>query len=315
MLARPLPALPPARRTPVFYQAKLDGFRVIAFVRDGSLFLQSRRGADLTPHFPDVAAGARQLAGEDVVLDGELVVPGPTGGLDFAALQQRARQRGRTAAAAAAATPAYVVVFDVLEHRGRSLLREPLHERWDLLRELFTRRALQAPWSLVSSTQDRDRAERWFEPEYGAAGIEGVVAKAAGGAYRPGIREWIKVRAYSTAEGIVAGVTGTPATPRTLLLGRYTTDGQLRLVARTTPLARAASAELGEVLVPGRVGHPWQGLRFTASWGSREPLHYETVEPLLVVEVRVDSARGEHGAHRHPVRYLRPRPELDPRDL
>ncbi|MEU7913711.1 ATP-dependent DNA ligase [Microbispora bryophytorum] len=99
------------------------------------------------------------------------------GRLDFGALQQRARRRGHTGAAAAARHPAHLVVFDIFERRDRTLMRYPQHERWDVLAALFARQALHAPWTLISCTHDRDRDERWFDPAYAAVGIEGVVVK------------------------------------------------------------------------------------------------------------------------------------------
>ncbi|MBB1252546.1 hypothetical protein H3146_04040 [Streptomyces sp. OF3] len=42
----------------------------------------------------------------------------------------------------------------------------------------------------------------------------------------------------------------------------------------------------------------------TASWGSRGPLDFVLVEPELVAEVMVDTAR-ERGSWRHPVRFAR----------
>lgn len=317
MLARPLDALPPVGRTPALHQPKLDGFRALAFVRDGAVFLQSRRGADLTPAFADVAVGGSQLVGDDVVFDGELVVLGGEGHLDFGALQQRARRRGRGALAAAAGAPAHLVVFDVLEHRGRNVMRHPQHERWDLLVELFTRRALHAPFTLISCTRDRTEALKWFDPAYAAVGIEGIVVKTAGGSYRPGERSgsWSKVRAYDTAEGVITGVTGRPHAPNTLLLGRHDPAGRLRLVARTTPLTAVDRAQLGPLLTPAGPGHPWHGVTFTAAWGNRDPLEFTPVEPTTVAEFRTDSAidadRSGIARHRHPVRYLRLRSDVD----
>ncbi|MFH8562062.1 hypothetical protein [Streptomyces sp. NPDC017988] len=62
---------------------------VIAYIRSGTLYLQPRRGGDLSPAFPDLVAAATRVE-EDPVLDGELVVI-QGGRLDFAALQPRAR--------------------------------------------------------------------------------------------------------------------------------------------------------------------------------------------------------------------------------
>ncbi|MFD5111773.1 ATP-dependent DNA ligase [Streptomyces sp. NPDC058391] len=220
-------------------------------------------------------------------------------------------------AVAAAGAPAHLVVFDVLEHRGRSVMRNPQHERWDLLVSLFARPDLHAPFTLISCTRDRAEALEWFDPAYAAVRIEGIVVKTADGSCLPGERggSWGKIRAYDTAEGVIAGVTGRPHSPTTLLLGRHDSAGRLRLVARTTPLAAVDRAQVGPLLTPVGPGHPWHGVTFTAAWGSRNPLDFTPVEPAHVAEFRTDSAidvgRSGVGRHRHPVRYLRLRGDVD----
>ncbi|MEU9330905.1 hypothetical protein AB0D91_45485 [Streptomyces canus] len=104
MLARSNETLPSAGYVrDAIWQQKVDGYRVIAYLRSGTLYLQSRRGADLSPAFPDLVAAATRVE-DDLVLDGELVVF-QGGRLDFAALQQRARLTGVRAVAAAHARP------------------------------------------------------------------------------------------------------------------------------------------------------------------------------------------------------------------
>ncbi|MGV9252366.1 hypothetical protein [Streptomyces sp. NPDC003697] len=68
--------------------------------------------------------------------------------------------------------------------------------------------------------------------------------------YLPGRRAWIKVRSYTTAEGMIAGATGTPTSPTALLLARYDAIGRLRLIARSTPPPTAVRRELSERLQP-----------------------------------------------------------------
>ncbi|MGG7574160.1 ATP-dependent DNA ligase [Streptomyces sirii] len=313
MLARPRETLPPPSQMPdAFWQQKLDGYRALAFIRAGTLHLQSRGGADLTPAFPDLAAAARNVR-EDLVVDGELVVFAG-GRLDFAALQQRARRTGRSAAEAARRTPAHLVIFDLLEADGDAWLSRPYRERWARLEAAFASGVLRPPWTLVSSTRDRTVAEEWLDPAYGQVGVEGVLIKSATSLYRPGQRGWWKVRSFQSSEGIVAGVTGPVSRPYSLLLGRYDSAGRLRFIARTTPLTAAARRDLGALLAPGGPEHPWAGVRISAGWGSREDLRFDTVRPDLVVEVRTDSAMDQ-GKHRHPVRYLRIRDDRSPREV
>ncbi|MER6160340.1 hypothetical protein ABT147_33110 [Streptomyces sp. NPDC001868] len=83
MLAETWRALPPEGALPggLIAEQKADGFRAVLFARPGQVLIQSRRGSDLTPAFPDIAAAASGL-GKPLVLDGELVVP-HGGRLDF----------------------------------------------------------------------------------------------------------------------------------------------------------------------------------------------------------------------------------------
>ncbi|MET7457527.1 hypothetical protein ABZT03_37885 [Streptomyces sp. NPDC005574] len=115
-----------------------------------------------------------------------------------------------------------------------------------------------------------------------------------------------------TTEAIVGAVTGTLATPRTLLLGWYD-DGRLQYIGRTATLTQAASSTAGGLLEPARPGHhPWTGWSFSAGWGSREKLHVTLVNPKLMVEVGIDVARDAAGRWRHPARFHRVRPDLSP---
>ncbi|WP_405477889.1 hypothetical protein [Streptomyces canus] len=122
-----------------------------------------------------------------------------------------------------------------------------------------------------------------------------------------------KVR--ETSEAIVGAITGSLADPRTLLLGRYDTEGRFRYVGRTPTLAQAAGAAVAGLLAAGRRGHPWTRWSFSAGWGSREKLTVTLVEPELVVEVGVDVARDASGRWRHPARRHRARPDLSPTDI
>ncbi|MEV6809687.1 ATP-dependent DNA ligase [Streptomyces sp. NPDC051132] len=309
MLAEARRELPPDRALPggLVMEAKSDGFRALLFARPDGVLMQSRNGANLTPAFPDIAAAA---AGLDLVLDGELVVPAH-GRLDFGELQRRARRRGRSAAQAAVEFPAYLMVFDVLEADGVDLLAHPYRHRRAVLEQRFAWGDLNTPFTLCPNTTDRTRAQEWLDPAWGAAGIEGVMAKGLEQPYLPGKRAWIKVRSYVSSEAVLAGITGSLASPQMLLLGRRDAAGRLRMVARTTPLRAADRREIAQRVTPGGPDHPWHGLRLSAGWSVRGELDYHPVLPELAVEFIADTAI-EGGRYRHPVRYLRIRDDLTP---
>ncbi|MEU6349932.1 ATP-dependent DNA ligase [Streptomyces sp. NPDC047072] len=311
MLARSVTALPPAGGRTALFEPKVDGYRTIVFARP-TPHLQSRRGADLTGAFPELARAAAAL-GTEAVFDAELVVEN-AGRLDFAALQQRARRRGAAAEHAARAQPAQLVVFDLLEVADALLIQEPLRRRRAALEELFAARRLPVSWTLCPQTADPDAARAWLAPAWGTVGVEGVMIKDPGAAYEPGQRGWSKLKARTTTEAIIGAVTGTPRSPTSLLLGRLDAAGCLAMIARSTLLPRAAAAELGAVLRPAGPEHPWQGRRFSAGWGTSEPLVFQTVVPELVAEVVADTA-VDRGRYRHPVRYLRLRGDMAPGDV
>ena len=183
MLARAVPTLPRATALPggVQYEQKWDGYRLIAFSAPRP-YLQSRRGADLTTGYPDIAEAVAALG--DVVVDGELVIWGD-GGLDFPALLQRMAATGTHARQLAVARPANYVVFDLLAADGRDLRREPLRARRARLEQVLA--GARPSLVLSPASNDRQAAQAWLDT-YAAAqvGIEGIVAKGLDQPYRGG---------------------------------------------------------------------------------------------------------------------------------
>ncbi|WP_437086522.1 hypothetical protein [Streptomyces sp. enrichment culture] len=98
------------------------------------------------------------------------------------------------------------------------------------------------------------------------------MAKGLTTRYLPGYRGWTKVRRRDTIEAIIGAITGTLPRPQLLVLGRLDTGGRLRAVGRTVPLRAEQSRQVAEHLAPAGSGHPFEGVRFTAAWGSRDVL-------------------------------------------
>ncbi|MFJ9703366.1 ATP-dependent DNA ligase [Streptomyces fradiae] len=297
------------------FQPKFDGYRALVFTpwpAPGPLLVQSRRGSLLQSRFPDLVDAAAELP-DGLVLDGELVV-WVEGRMSFEALQRRAVSGGRTAARLAQEMPAHFIAFDVLQAGGRELLHVPYGERRARLEELFTDRGLSAPWTLCPETTDPATATEWLTSWTQVPGVEGLVIRGSGQRYLPGARALYKVRRRDTTEAVVGAITGTVRRPQTLVLGRLDQTGMLRPVGRSTPLRPDAARDLAERLTPAGPGHPWEGVRFMTSWGSRAPLDVVLVEPELVAEITVDTAQ-ERGSWRHPVRFARLRLDVAVTDV
>jgi hypothetical protein len=94
-----------------------------------------------------------------------------------------------------------------------------------------------------------------------------------------------------TTEAIVGAITGTPAAPRTVLLGHYDRAGRLQYTGRSTTLSPVAGRALADQLAPSAGTHPWTGWTFSGGWGTQRTLDVHLVEPDVVLEVAVDVAR------------------------
>jgi hypothetical protein len=96
--------------------------------------------------------------------------------------------------------------------------------------------------------------------------------------------------------------------------GRYR-DGELVVVGRTSPLTPRQAEELAAVLAPAGPDHPWPDRIGTGRFGGgRLSVPMTRVRPDLVVEVSADAAL-QAGVFRHPLRYVRVRPDLRPEDV
>jgi ATP-dependent DNA ligase len=311
-LAKPVRDIPAPHALPggCLYEPKWDGYRLVVVRTAGSTRVWSKQGRDLTDRFPDVVAAAVAQVPAGTVLDGEVVIWNGSR-LDFGLLQQRMVTAAGRIPALAAAHPASYVAFDVLASGGTDLRSWKLTRRRAALEDLAGRWA--PPMQLSPATADLDEARAWFT-DYRPAGIEGLVAKGAGTRYAPGRREWLKVKSWETTEVLAGGVIGPIGAPSQLVAGRYR-DGELVVVGRTSPLNPQQSAELAAVLTPAAGGHPWPERIGTGRFGGGKlSVALTRVEPVVVVEVSADAAL-QAGVFRHPLRYVRIRPDLRAMDL
>ena len=121
MLAKLVADIPPG----LLYEPKWDGFRAIV-ERDGdAVELHSRNGKPMARYFPDLVAAFRRDLPSRCVLDGEIVVIGASGRLDFFALQQRVHPAASRVDRLAAETPASFIGFDALDDPRAAVRRAP----------------------------------------------------------------------------------------------------------------------------------------------------------------------------------------------
>ncbi len=305
MLAKLTRELP--RASDMFYEPKWDGFRCIVF-RDGDeVELGSRNEKPLTRYFPELMDPLRRDLPDRCVLDGEIVIAGPSG-LDFDALSQRIHPAESRITHLAATTPASFVAFDLLALGDRDLCDAPYRERRGLLEEAL--RSATAPVHVTPVTSDPEVAADWFS-RFEGAGLDGVVAKPGDLRYLPDKRAMFKVKHERTADCVVAGfrwhkeggVIGS------LLLGLYDQDGALHHVGVASGFTAARRRELVAELEPLRAGavegHPWLESASASSrlpggtsrWSAGKDMSWEPLRPELVCEVGYDHLQEQRFRH------------------
>jgi len=292
-LARPVHDLADTLDLPggTAWEPKWDGMRLLALADGPHTLLRSRHGADLTVDFPEVAAAVARHVPPGTVLDGELVVQ-RAGRVDFGALQRRAT--AADPAAHAAHLPAGFVVFDLIQREHVDLRPQPFIERRIALEEVAA--GWVEPLSTSPLTGDADLAARWFR-DFAGLGVDGLVAKGLDQPYRPGTRDWRKVKHRSVLDLVATAVTGSALQPGAVLLA-LPVDGELVPVGRSRSLGPAAGLALGRQITP--LGPPG---------GARSAI--ATRIAPLVVEISAD-VPWSGGALARPAQYLRARPELHP---
>ncbi|WP_432945756.1 ATP-dependent DNA ligase [Kribbella sp. CA-253562] len=280
-----------------------------AVCRRGEVRLWSRNGNDFTAKFPDVQAALVAQVDVDCVLDGELVVW--TGErLDFDALQRRMANTAATVRRRlAAAQPASFVAFDILAVDSVDV--RPM--RWTARRTRLE--ALAAGWTpplqLSPVTGNVAEAKEWLEA-FKASGVEGLVVKGASSRYLPGRREWLKWKTRDTVEAIIGAVTGSLQHPEILVVGRFR-GKEFEVIGRTVRLKADQAAAIAKLLKPAGARHPWPD-QISTHWGTGSKTPIMKVQPKVVVEVAADAAL-QAGHYRHPLRLIRHRADLGPRDV
>jgi ATP-dependent DNA ligase len=284
------------------YEVKLDGFRCIAFVDGGEVFLQSRNGRPLGRYFPEL-----ELPAGRYVLDGEIVVRDRGGREDFDALGQRIHPASSRIERLAGETPAVYVAFDMLAEGSDSWLPRPFEQRRAGLEELLGGPAFAgAPVELMSSVDSPQQASVWLRE------AEGAIAKERSAPYLPGERKGMfKVKRLRTIDAVVVGWRPGKAedTVGALILGLY--DGEeLRVVGHCSGLSAAEKRRLVTFLAPYETGE--RGSGDPSRWSAGRELEWISLRPELVVEIDFDHVSA--GRIRHGAKLRRWRQDKDPHE-
>lgn len=294
------------------YEIKWDGMRIIAFVDDAGLRLQSTNLLDATRSFPELAGLVDATSGfESLVLDGEVVAFTEDGRPSFGRLQDRMHIKDPVEAARRArSNPVSFVIFDLLHLNGTDTMALPLGDRRQLLEQVIE----PGPhWRLTDVHADGATDLLAIVTEQG---LEGLIAKQLASRYLEGKRSstWRKIKPRLRQEFVVGGWTegrdGRSGSIGSLLIGYYDDAGALRHAGSVGSGLDTDALALWHRLVADdvRPDSPFEGpvpptLGRTFHW----------LEPRHVIEVAFGEWTAD-GNLRHPS-YLGLRTDKDPQDV
>ncbi|MGH2464238.1 MAG: ATP-dependent DNA ligase [Candidatus Limnocylindrales bacterium] len=302
---------------------KYDGIRAQLHRSGRDVRLYSRDLHDITGQFPEVIAGARELAWTGI-LDGEILAYRDGTVMPFVALQKRLGRKAPSAAIRAD-VPVVYVAFDLLALAdpavdgvaplAEALLDRPLSERRRRLEGLELPLADAGGSFALSHLASVDSADE-LEAAFDQARLrrnEGLMVKDPASPYSPGRRGlgWLKMKkALATLDCVVVGVELGHG-KRHGVLSDYTfavrDDASGRLVTIGKAYTGLTDAEIAEMTA-------WFEAHTLARFG-----RYRTVEPTVVVEVAFDvivrSNRHNSGFSLRFPRIARLRPDKDPAEI
>jgi bifunctional non-homologous end joining protein LigD len=265
------------------FEIKLDGYRAIAEINDGTVNLHSRKNQSFNSKFIPVVKELQNING-NVILDGEIVVLDEEGKSDFQLLQNYQRTGSGTLA---------YYVFDILYLNGYLLESLPLIKRKEILKELL-------PESNLVLYSDHILAEgkELFELAR-KKGLEGIIAKKNNSTYQEDRRshDWLKIKTHYQQEALIGGFTkprGSRKAFGALVLGVYE-NNELKYIGHTGGGFNEASLkEVKDKLTPFIT----KTSPFKIKPKTNTPVTW--VEPKLICEVTF-SEWTEEGSMRHPI--------------
>ncbi|HYE30591.1 MAG TPA: non-homologous end-joining DNA ligase [Methylomirabilota bacterium] len=280
------------------YEIKFDGYRCQAVKNGSSVELLSRNANSFNSDFPEVVRAVGRLPCAKVTLDGEVVAVEPSGKMSFQALQGSSSHSGITI---------HYYAFDILNLEGRSLLKLPLSERRELLKQVFAGTSdpllhfsgpLEAePEELIEAARDK--------------GFEGIIAKRNDSYYEPGDRSgcWVKFKTNQEQEFVIGGWrrTSTAKDFDALYVGLFDDEGRFKYVAKVrggfTPLSKQRIITAAASHVTREI--PFYELKITKVKRNNEGINEDDlknsvwVKPAVVAQIEfVEWTEG--GALRHP---------------
>jgi len=275
----------------LYVEDKFDGIRAQLHRTRDLVEIFSRDLRRITDQFGDIADRARGLS-DDVILDGEIIAYEEGRRLTFFDLQRRLGRKDEGPdlfASTSSDVPVVFIAFDILWLNGQSLLRTPLRNRRERMREL----GLPAQFQNAEVFPAKSAAEidQIFD-QARARSNEGLMVKDPESFYSPGRRGlyWFKLKKELATLDVVVVAAELGHGKRNRVLSDYTFAVRDEESGELLPIGKAYSG-LTDAEIADLTEH------FKANTIA-EHGRYREVKPDTVLEVAFDSIQpsGRHAS-------------------
>lgn len=275
------------------YEVKWDGYRAVAFMKNGEIELKSRNDKSFNEKFYPVYDTLKSIA-INAILDGEIVVLEKNGTANFAALQNwRSEADGDLV----------YYVFDILWYDGKDLKGLSLLERKAILKEVIPQN------DLILLSEHFDTSGVGFLNEAKKLGLEGIMAKRKESVYHIHERspDWLKIKANRRQEVVIGGFTKNEGSSKlfsSLLVGLYE-DKKLIYTGKvgtgfSAKLQQELMAQFKPLVTKNSPFDDEPDINKSSRFRPRPPHAAVTwLHPNLVCEVSFTEMTGD-GVMRHP---------------
>jgi bifunctional non-homologous end joining protein LigD len=208
------------------HEIKFDGYRFLAWKRDGEVTLITRAGNDWTHRFKPIAQAIAGLPVDNAIIDGEATIVDAAGRTSFQQLQ-KAIKEGHFESLA-------FFVFDLVYCDGFDLRATPLVERKALLARIVPPHG--GGKALLRYSDHVAGGGESVERHACKLHLEGIICKRADAPYTSArTRDWLKVKCTRRQEFVIVGWTPPERSRKhfgSLLLAAHDQKGRLTYTGR-----------------------------------------------------------------------------------
>ena len=217
------------------FELKFDGIRCIAFLDNEKTDFYNKRHMLLNSHFPELLDIHKNVKGR-CILDGEVFIM-HDGQPNFSHVQKRALTTDKYKIELHAKRyPATFVAYDILYYRGKNIEDLPLLQRKEKLEMVIKQDSDRFSYSRYTKEQGTQLYKITEEQN-----LEGIIAKHIDSKYHQGkkTKDWLKIKNMLDDDFVICGYI-VEGYIRTLILGQYTQDRDLKYKGRVTGISKEA---------------------------------------------------------------------------